>query len=118
MPVVRQKFHLSPCAKFRAIFLGISRPYLGKGHVRLTAFAPKNPVLNTEPSEWLLRLLRERFPLTITRSQIMQVSPANFLLVCAVAAFGVAASLVLAFASATLSGSALASVEKLAFALN
>jgi hypothetical protein len=55
---------------------------------------------------------------TITRSQIMQVSPANFLLVCAVAAFGVAASLVLAFATATLSDSALASVEKLAFALN
>ena len=48
----------------------------------------------------------------------MQVRPANFLLVCAVAAFGVAASLVLAFATATLSDSALASVEKLAFALN
>jgi hypothetical protein len=41
----------------------------------------------------------------------MQVRPANFLMVCAVAAFGLAASLALAFATAPLGGSAQASIE-------
>ena len=41
----------------------------------------------------------------------MQVRPANFLMVCAVAAFGLAASLALAFATVPLGGSAQASIE-------
>jgi hypothetical protein len=41
----------------------------------------------------------------------MLVRQANFLVVCAAAAFGLAASLALAFATATLGGSAQASVE-------
>jgi hypothetical protein len=41
----------------------------------------------------------------------MQVRAANFLMVCAVAAFGLAASLALAFATAPLGDSAQASLE-------
>ena len=44
----------------------------------------------------------------------MPARQANFLAVCAVAAFGLAASLAFAFATATSSGSAQASVEALA----
>ena len=44
----------------------------------------------------------------------MPVRQANFLAVCAVAAFGLTASLAFAFATATSSGSAQASIEALA----
>jgi hypothetical protein len=48
----------------------------------------------------------------------MPVRDSNFLVVCAVAAFGLAASLALAFATATFGDSAQANVEALVFALN